>query len=136
MALASPVAAQRSVTVLGPTDNPLRDGIPAFTVVADGFTPADMPLRFTLQVGTNFGFATGIVTDTTVSASGTRATIAPRRVLPERTSVYWRAGLQVNSDVTGPRFTAPWLTPARAERPQRLDRHVQAAHVHVEQRAP
>jgi len=116
VALASPAAAQRSVTVLAPTDNPLRDGIPAFTVVADGFPPADMPLRFTLQVGTNFGFATGIVTDTTVSASGTRATIAPRHVLPERTSVYWRgvvttaAGQQVNSDVTGPRITATWLT--------------------------
>jgi len=116
VALASPAAAQRSVTVLAPTDNPLRDGIPAFTVVADGFTPADMPLRFTLQVGTNFGFATGIVTDTTVNASGTRATIAPRHVLPERTSVYWRgvvttaAGQQVNSDVTGPRITATWLT--------------------------
>lgn len=116
MALANPAAAQRSVTVLGPTDNPLRDGIPAFTVVADGFTPADMPLRFTLQVGTNIGFATGVVADTTVTSSGTRATIAPRHVLPERTSVYWRgvvttaAGLQVNSEVTGPRFTATWLT--------------------------
>ena len=37
-------------------------------------------------------------------------------MLPERTSVFWRgvvtttAGLQVNSAVTGPGFTAPWLT--------------------------
>lgn len=116
LAVAAPAAAQRSVTVQGPTDNPLRDGIPAFTVVASGFSPADLPLRFTLQVGTSAGFATGIVADTTVTASGTSATIVPRRVLPEKSSVYWRGvvttalGLQVNSDVTGPRFTAPWLT--------------------------
>ncbi len=115
-ALASPAFAQRSVTVLGPTDNPLRDGIPAFTLVANGFAPADMPLRFTLQVGTTIGFATGLLADTTVSVTGTRATIAPRRLFPEKSSVYWRgvvttaAGLQVNSDVTGPRFTAPWVT--------------------------
>ena len=116
LSLAMPALAQRSVTVLGPAENPLRDGIPAFTVVADGFAPSDLPLRFTLQVGTSIGFATGIITDTTVTPAGTRATIAPRRVLPEKSSVYWRgvvttaAGLQVNSAVTGPRFTAPWLT--------------------------
>ena len=116
MALPTPVAAQRSVTVLAPGENPLRDGIPAFTVVASGFVAADLPLRFTLQVGTNGGFATGVLTDTTVTVAGSSATIAPRRVLPEKSSVFWRgvvttaAGLQVNSAVTGPRLTAPWLT--------------------------
>jgi hypothetical protein len=67
----APVAAQRSVTVIGPTDNPLRDGIPLFTIVATGFTPADMPLRFTLQVSTNVTFATGLIADTTVFGSST-----------------------------------------------------------------
>ena len=116
VALSTPAAAQRSVTVLGPADNPLRDGIPAFTIVATGFAVADQPLRFTLQVGTNGGFATGVLTDTTVTLVGSRATIAPRRVLPEKSSVFWRgvvttaAGLQVNSEVTGPRLTAPWVT--------------------------
>ena len=49
-ALAAPAAAQRSVSVVGPTDNPLRDGIPAFTIIGSGFVSADLPLRFTLQV--------------------------------------------------------------------------------------
>jgi hypothetical protein len=114
---AVPAAAQRSVTVQGPTDNPLLDGIPAFGITAVGFAPADFPLRFTLQIGTSPGFATGVVTDTTVvNAATTHVTIAPRHLIPERSSVYWRAvvttinGLQVNSTVVGPRLTAPWLT--------------------------
>jgi hypothetical protein len=115
--LGAPVFAQRSVTVTGPIDNPLRDGIPAFSIVASGFVPGDFPLRFTLQVATNTSFASGIVTDTTVSAVTTAsATIAPRRLFPEKSNVYWRgvvttsSGLQVNSAITGPRSTAPWLT--------------------------
>ncbi|MDP1890481.1 MAG: hypothetical protein Q8K55_06265 [Gemmatimonadaceae bacterium] len=115
-ALAAPAAAQRSVTVIGPTDNPLRDGIPAFTIVGSGFAPADLPLRFTLQVATNPSFASGLLSDTTVTGAGTSQTIAPRRLLPERSTVYWRgvvttaAGQQVNSAITGPVSTAPWLT--------------------------
>ncbi len=111
-----PAAAQRSVSVIGPTDNPLRDGIPAFTVVATGFVPADLPLRFTLQVATNASFASGLLTDTTVTGAGLSLTIVPRRLFPERTSVYWRGvvttaiGQQVNSAITGPVSTAPWLT--------------------------
>ncbi|HEY3286002.1 MAG TPA: hypothetical protein VGJ96_02665 [Gemmatimonadaceae bacterium] len=113
---AVPAVAQRTVTVIGPTQNPLREGIPAFTIVGSGFTAADMPLRFTLQVGTNPSFASGMLTDTTVSSAGTSRTIAPRRLLPEKSSVYWRgvvtttSGLQVNSAITGPILTAPWLT--------------------------
>lgn len=115
-ALAAPAAAQRTVTVVAPGDNPLRDGIPSFTIVATGFAPADLPLRFTLQVATNAAFATGLLTDTTVAGSGTSQAIAPRHLFPEKSTVYWRgvvttvAGLQVNSAVTGPRLTAPWLT--------------------------
>lgn len=111
-----PAAAQRSVAVTGPTDNPLRDGIPAFTVVATGFAPEDLPLRFTLQVATNASFASGLLTDTTVTGAGLSQTIVPRRLFPERTSVYWRGvvttaiGQQVNSAITGPMSTAPWLT--------------------------
>lgn len=116
--LAAPLAAQRSVTVSAPPDNPLRDGIPKFTIAGTGFVPADFPLRFTLQVATSPSFATGLVTDTTVSgsASGTTLSIAPRHLLPDKSSVYWRgvittaSGQQVNSAVTGPRLTAPWLT--------------------------
>ncbi len=115
---AAPAAAQRSVTVQAPVDNPLRDGIPAFRLTAVGFQPGDFPLRFTLQVGTSAGFAVGIVTDTTVNgtAASIVATIAPRRLLPEKSAVYWRgvvttiSGLQVSSVVEGPRLTAPWLT--------------------------
>ncbi|MBA4070281.1 MAG: hypothetical protein C0497_00335 [Gemmatimonas sp.] len=116
LAWSIPAAAQRSVSVIGPTDNPLRDGIPAFTIVATGFVPADLPLRFTLQVATNTSFATGLLSDTTVTGAGTSQTIAPRRLLPERSTVYWRgvvttaAGLQVNSAISGPFNTAPWLT--------------------------
>lgn len=116
LALAAPAAAQRSVAVIGPTDNPLRDGIPAFTIVATGFLPADLPLRFTLQVSTNVTFATGLIADTTVSSAGSSVTIAPRRVFPEKNLVFWRgvvttaSGLQVYSNTTGPRNTAPWLT--------------------------
>jgi hypothetical protein len=115
-ALAAPAAAQRSVTVVGPTENPLRDGIPAFTIVANGFADADQPLRFTLQVATNPSFAAGLLADTTVTVTGTSRVIAPRRLFPEKSAVYWRgvvttaAGLQVNSAVTGPRITANWLT--------------------------
>jgi hypothetical protein len=115
-AWAAPVAAQRSVAVVGPTDNPLRDGIPLFTIVATGFAPTDMPLRFTLQVSTNVTFATGLIADTTVFGSGTSQSIAPRHVFPEKSFVFWRgvvttaAGQQVNSAITGPRNTAPWLT--------------------------
>lgn len=114
-ALAAPVAAQRSVSVIAPTDNPLRDGIPAFTVVGSGFLPTDLPLRFTLQVATNASFATGLLSDTTVTGAGMSQTIVPRRLLPEKSAVYWRgvvttaAGLQVNSAITGPVGTAPWL---------------------------
>ena len=114
---ALPAAAQRSVTVQGPADNPLLDGIPAFSITAVGFAPADFPLRFTLQIGTSPGFATGVVTDTTVSGVATTSLIiAPRRLIPENSSVYWRAvvttiaGQQVNSPVVGPRLTATWLT--------------------------
>lgn len=116
MAWSLPAAAQRSVSVIGPTDNPLRDGIPAFTIVGSGFLPADLPLRFTLQVATNSTFATGLLSDTTVTGTGTSLTIAPRRLLPEKSTVYWRgvvttaAGLQVNSSISGPFNTAPWLT--------------------------
>ncbi len=115
-ALAGPASAQRTVTVVGPTNNPLTEGIPAFTIVGAGFTAADMPLRFTLQVGTNNTFASGLLTDTTVVASGTSRTIAPSRLLPEKSAVYWRgvvttaAGLQVNSAIAGPFLTATWLT--------------------------
>lgn len=113
---AAPAAGQRSVSVIGPTDNPLRDGIPSFTIIAQGFQPADYPLRYTLQVSTNASFAVGLLTDTTVSSTATRQVIVPRRLLPEKSSVYWRgvvttsAGLQVNSDIAGPRLTASWLT--------------------------
>lgn len=115
-ALAAPAAAQRSVSIIGPSDNPLRDGIPAFSIVASGFVPADLPLRFTLQVATNASFASGLLSDTTVSGAGMSQTIAPRRLFPEKSIVYWRgvvttaAGLQVNSAITGPVSTAPWLT--------------------------
>lgn len=111
-----PAAAQRSVSVLAPTDNPLRDGIPAFTIVGSGFAPSDLPLRFTLQVATNTSFASGLLSDTTVIGAGLSQTIVPRRLLPEKSTVYWRgvvttvAGLQVNSAITGPVGTAPWLT--------------------------
>ena len=116
LAWSLPVAAQRSVSVIGPTDNPLRDGIPAFTIVGTDFQLGDFPLRFTLQVATNPGFASGLVVDSTVSAAGTSHTIAPRRLLPENSTVYWRgvittaSGQQVNSAVSGPRATARWLT--------------------------
>ena len=116
VAIAAPAAAQRSVSVIGPTDNPLRDGIPAYTIVATGFELGDLPLRFTLQISTNASFATGLLVDTTVAAAGSSQTIAPRHVLPEKSAVYWRgvvttaAGLQINSAVTGPRNTSPWLT--------------------------
>jgi hypothetical protein len=116
LAWAIPAAAQRTVTVIGPTDNPLRDGIPRFTIQASGFLPADLPLRFTLQVSTNVTFATGLIADTTVAGTGTSQTIVPRRVFPEGNLVFWRGvvttalGQQVNSAITGPRTTAPWLT--------------------------
>ncbi len=115
-AWSAPAAAQRSVTVNAPADNPLRDGIPVFTIVGAGFVSTDFPLRFTLQIATNAGFATGLLADTTVTGAGTSSIIAPRHLLPEKSSVYWRgvittaSGLQVNSSVTGPRLTAPWLT--------------------------
>lgn len=118
VAWSSPLAAQRSVTVSAPTDNPLRDGIPAFTIVGAGFVAADFPLRFTLQIATSPSFAAGILTDTTVfgTTNGASLKIAPQHLLPEKSSVYWRgvittaSGLQVNSAVTGPRLTATWLT--------------------------
>ena len=34
--VSAPAAAQRSVAVVAPAEEPLRDGIPAFTVVASG----------------------------------------------------------------------------------------------------
>lgn len=115
--VSAPAAAQRSVAVVAPAEEPLRDGIPAFTVVASGFTAADLPLRFTLQVSTNPSFATGIVFDSTVtSAGGNTQKFVLRRLLPEQTAVYWRGvvttvvGTQVNSAITGPRTTPAWLT--------------------------
>lgn len=116
LAWGSVAGAQRSVTVNGPVDNPLRDGIPAFSIVATGFLPSDFPLRFTLQVATNSSFASGLLADTTLSSGGTSQLIALRRLIPEKSVVYWRgvvttaAGQQVNSAVTGPRTSATWLT--------------------------
>lgn len=116
LAGAGPALAQRTVTVIGPTDNPLRDGIPAFQIQASGFPPSDLPLRFELQVSTNATFVNGVVADMTVIGAGPSVTIVPSHLFPEKSLVYWRgvvttaAGMQVNSGVTGPRYTAPWLT--------------------------
>ena len=102
-----------SAVVTGPAGNPIRDGVPAFTVVTAGFQPTDLPLQIELQVATAADF-TALWADTTVT--GTSASIVVPRLLPPKINIWWRArirtagGAILITDAVGPRQTSPWLT--------------------------
>jgi hypothetical protein len=108
------LAQGRSVTVTGPAGDPLRDATPGFTIITGGFTPEELPLLLTLQVSTTPDFTGILFADTTVT--GNSASIVVPRLLPQRTSVWWRArvrtalGTLLLSESTGPRQTPAWLT--------------------------
>ena len=112
---AGQAAAQtRSVTVTGPSGDPLREASPAFTIVTGGFTAAELPLQLTLQLSPNPAYTGTLFADTT--ASGTSATIVIPRLLPEGVNVWWRArvrtaqGTLLLSESVGPRQSPAWLT--------------------------
>ena len=115
--LALPLGAQTSgtVVIMGPPGNPIRQGTPAFTIATTGFSPAELPLRLTLQLATQADFRGPLLADTTVTGV-TSATIVVPRLLPERINLWWRArvltagGQLVLSNVDGPRTSATWLT--------------------------
>lgn len=114
-AAASAAAGQgRSVAIVGPAGNPLREATPRFVVSTSGFTAADAPVRLRVQVALSVDFAAPFFADTTVT--GTSATIVIPRLLPPGVSIWWRtiaqtaAGTLVASNADGPRRTAPWLT--------------------------
>ena len=105
------------VAVTGPAGNPIRVGTPGFSVTTLAFAPADLPLRVTLQVATQADFTGALLVDTTLTGVGnTVTTIVVPRLLPQSTSIWWRArvitatGRLVLSDADGPRVTATWLT--------------------------
>jgi hypothetical protein len=103
------------VCVTGPPGNPLREGTPGFTIGTSGFQPADLPLQITLQIATQADFGGTLLADTTVSGLTTANIVVPR-LLPERTTIWWRArvrtarGTLALSDAEGPRTTSSWLT--------------------------
>jgi hypothetical protein len=104
-----------AVTVTGPDGNPIREGTPRFTIATFGFAPFELPLRVTLQIATQADLSGALLADTTLTGV-TAATIVIPRLMPERTSIWWRARVltsqnrPVLSNVEGPRTTATWLT--------------------------
>ena len=106
-----------TVGVSGPGGNPLRMGTPSFVVTTSAFGLLDLPLRVTLQVATHADFTGPLLADTTLAGVGnTQTTIVVPRLLPQSTTIWWRArvltatGRLVLSDADGPRTTATWLT--------------------------
>ena len=104
----------RSVAIVGPTGNPLREATPRFVISTSGFTAADAPVRLRVQVALSADFAAPFFADTTVT--GTSATVVIPRLLPPGVPIWWRviaqtaAGTLVASNADGPRRTSPWLT--------------------------
>jgi hypothetical protein len=102
------------ITVTGPIGDPLADATPSFAIRTAGFLPAEQPLSLTLQVSARPDFSPPLLVDTTVA--GDSATIVPRRALPDRIIVYWRARAvtataeSLFTDIGGPRTSATWLT--------------------------
>ncbi len=116
LALSSALGAQApTVTIDGPTGNPLSVAAPVFTVRAQNFQAVDLPIRLQIQLATMADFNDGaILADTTVD--GTVATVAIPRLLPVGVPLYWRAvALTARvgvfpSQTVGPRFAGPHLT--------------------------
>lgn len=102
-----------SALVTGPAGNPLRDGVPSFTVTTAGFLPTELPLQIELQVATAADFS-ALFADTTVT--GSAASIVVPRLLPPKINIWWRAkirtalGANLITDAVGPRQTSQWLT--------------------------
>ena len=109
---AAPVAAQIApvVQLTGPQSNPITDGIGTFSITASNFSPADLPLRFELQVAATPDFSGVLFADTIVN--GPSAVVIIPHLLPSTGVLYWRAFAltaragSVPSATTGPR-TAP-----------------------------
>lgn len=101
------------MTIVGPVDEPLHSVTPAFLINATGFTPADRPVTLRLEISRSAQFDQ-LVADT--SLSGESASIVLQKLLPESSTVFWRAvAYTVTRDSTrsaasGPHTAAAWLT--------------------------
>ena len=70
VAAAGALAGQgRSVAIVGPTGNPLREATPRFVISTSGFTAADAPVRLRVQVALSADFAAPFFADTTVTGT-------------------------------------------------------------------
>jgi hypothetical protein len=104
-----------TVTIDGPTGNPLSVAAPVFTVRAQNFLAIDLPIRMQIQLATDANFSTGAMLADTI-VDGTVATVAIPRLLPVGVPLYWRAvaltaRVGVFPSVTvGPRFAGSHLT--------------------------
>lgn len=118
--LAAPswAAAQPRVVVETDEDIVLRSVSPRFTIRAFGFTRSaetSPPLRVTMRVSENFGVLPPFLVDTTFFTADSSRVLEIKRALPSGATVYWRAlvelGTQVAiSEITGPRVVPPWVT--------------------------
>jgi hypothetical protein len=111
--LAAARAPAGTVTITGPTRDPINDLTPTFSAVASGFDPGDEPVAITLQVAPRADFAPPLLIDST--AVGAAIEARPKTPLPSGGAVYWRAiarsgrGEQVASPTVGPRAVMPWV---------------------------
>jgi len=103
-----------TVTVVGPTGNPLREATPRFTITTSGFSALAPPADIRLQVSFTPDFSGPMFADTVVP--GAAATITIPRLLPQQASIWWRAVVRttqntpVISNAEGPRRTPAWLS--------------------------
>ncbi|MDQ6829954.1 MAG: hypothetical protein M3081_13930 [Gemmatimonadota bacterium] len=106
-------AIDRSVTLVGPVEEPLHSLTPSFVINTAGFSLADRPVTLRLELSRSPQFDQ-LVADTTVTAEA--ATIVLQTLLPENATVYWRAVAStvthdsVRSAVSGPHTVPAWLT--------------------------
>lgn len=105
-------AAPPHLTVVAPVGDTLRSVLPQFTVRATEIDAADRPLTLTLQLSDRPDFVGPPVLERTGAGDSLR--VAPDRPLPSGVALYWRArgrtarGVDVVSDITGPRVTSAW----------------------------
>jgi hypothetical protein len=103
------------LSISGPPGDTLRSPTPEFIVRAAGGAAADRPFALTLQISDRPDFAGQLLYEETQQGVDS-GRFAPTRLLPQRTTIYWRArvhtarGVDLLSDPVGPKQTPAWLT--------------------------
>jgi hypothetical protein len=103
------------ITVVGPAEDTLRSATPSFFVRVLGGVAADRPMALTLQISDRADFAGQLLYEETQQGVDS-ARFMPTRLLPQRTTIYWRArartarGSDIFTESVGPRMSATWIT--------------------------